>query len=191
MIKVNYEQQTGNILGFYHEGISYPNGIPTPSIEISDEQHMSIMEKQDMWKIIDNELVDISATEEYFNMQSTLVFQEAKAKKIRENAEAYDLRLQGGILFNSNKFDCDDKSLLRLTAQLMDNQMKNLMEPIVWFNYNYNPQTLSVSDFAQLQEKVKTFITNLEAINCETNVAIQNAPSIEDLSAIEINYSSL
>ena len=191
MIKVNYDQQTGNILGFYHDGISYPYGIPIPYIEISDEQHMSIMEKQDMWKIIDNEPVDISATSEYLDMQNTLVLQEAKAKKIQENTDIYNSKLQGGILFNGNKFDCDDKSLLRLTAQLMDNQMTNRTEPIVWFDYGYSPQVLSVSDFIELQEKVKTFITNLEVINCETNIAIQNALSIEDLNEIEIDYSGL
>ena len=41
MFKVNYEKNTGEILGYYPIGVNYPNGVPEPTIEITGEQRQS------------------------------------------------------------------------------------------------------------------------------------------------------
>ena len=64
MIKVHYDVQTGKILGFYPDFISYQS-IPEPTIEIDDETHRMCIEgnvKIDLvtMRIVDHEQVPTS-----------------------------------------------------------------------------------------------------------------------------------
>lgn len=45
MFKVNYDTNTGEILGYYPLGVDYPNGVPEPTIEITGEQRQSAYNK--------------------------------------------------------------------------------------------------------------------------------------------------
>ena len=50
MIKVNYDSETGHILGFYPDEIEYQL-IPEPYIEITEEQHNDCINNQGYRKI--------------------------------------------------------------------------------------------------------------------------------------------
>ena len=50
MIKVNYDSETGQILGFYPNEIEYQS-IPEPYIEIDCEQHNDCINNQGYRKI--------------------------------------------------------------------------------------------------------------------------------------------
>ena len=50
MIKVNYNSETGQILGFYPNDITYSN-IPTPNIEITTKQHFECINNQGKRKV--------------------------------------------------------------------------------------------------------------------------------------------
>lgn len=50
MIKVNYNSETGQILGFYSDEIEYKS-IPEPYIEITEEQHNDCINNQGHRKI--------------------------------------------------------------------------------------------------------------------------------------------
>ena len=68
MIKVNYNAQSGQILGFYPDCIAYEY-IPEPFIEITEGQRDEISNK-DFIRIINEEITDISTTEEYRFLES-------------------------------------------------------------------------------------------------------------------------
>lgn len=55
MFKVNYDTNTGEILGYYPLGVDYPNGVPEPTIEITDEQRQSAYGK--IAKVVGGEFV--------------------------------------------------------------------------------------------------------------------------------------
>lgn len=77
MIKVNYDIQDGKILGFYPDNITYET-IPEPFIEITEEQREAILNK-DFIRILNQEIIDISDTEEYLLAQEKI----QKQKKIQ------------------------------------------------------------------------------------------------------------
>lgn len=45
MVKINYDVVTGEILGFYPSWVKYVD-VPSPTIEVSDEQHQEILRKK-------------------------------------------------------------------------------------------------------------------------------------------------
>lgn len=49
---VNYDKKTGDVLGFYNPAYDYPNGIPVPNIEITDQQHQEYFAKGQRHKVL-------------------------------------------------------------------------------------------------------------------------------------------
>lgn len=139
------------------------------------------------YKATYEEIIDISQTAEY----QAAELEKARKIKIAENQSVYEAKLKEGLVYNGIKYDCDDRALLRISAQAIDNQLTNRTEPLIWFDYDYNPQTLTIEEFAGLCNSIKTITTSIESKNCELNIAINNAQTFEELGAILIDYTNI
>lgn len=183
-IYANYNNETGEITDF------------TEQIECTREHYIecdkALKDRFDKGvfsdKVINGELVDISSTQEYIEERNKQQYKTAKAQIVQDNQLLYNAKLKDGIYYNGIKFDCDDRALLRLSAQAMDNQITARVEPIIWYDYDYCQQTLSTEEFSQLCGAVKNFTTELESKNCQINIAIHNAKNLTELEAIKIAY---
>lgn len=132
-------------------------------------------------------IIDISQTPEYIALE----LEKAKEVKRNENRAAYETRFKAGIIYNDIKYDCDDRALLRISAQAMDNQLTNRTEPLTWFDYDYHPQILTLEEFSGLCNVIKNITTAIESKNCELNIVINNAQTFEELGVILIDYTNL
>ena len=64
MIKVNYDNSSGKILGFYPDTVKYKI-VPLPFIEITEEQYKKIMSDINKYKIESGKIKDISLDKKY------------------------------------------------------------------------------------------------------------------------------
>ena len=63
-------------------------------------------------------------------------------------------------------------------------------ETIDWFDYNYKPVTLTISEFMELAGLVTLNTRRIETLNCGFNTAVENAQTIKEIEAIEIDYNT-
>jgi len=57
LYKVYYDKKTGQVLGYYVSGMNYPNGIPKPNIEITDQERNAAYDSAKVAKVIDGKFV--------------------------------------------------------------------------------------------------------------------------------------
>lgn len=154
---------------------------------VTDEQAESIQQTPDKWAVKDGVLVELT-DEEY----SAVQFENAKTQKISQNKEAYDNALKAGVTYKDSLFDCDTLAAVRIMGQLTATQTMAIAEEstIDWFDYNYQPVTLTIPEFIELAGVVTMNTRRIETLNCSINTAISNAQTLEDLDAITIDYST-
>lgn len=111
-----------------------------------------------------------------------------KQQKLAENKDKYEARFKAGVCFNDVKYDCDSLASLRISGQLAGIMALDLNESITWFDYDFKPQTLTVDEFKGLASTVLEITRKIEALNCQINVAITNATTINELNKIKIDY---
>lgn len=115
----------------------------------------------------------------------------AKKLKLEENKTAYEKALKSGITYKKTLFDCDTLAAVRITAQLVAVQTSVISteETIDWFDYNYRPVTLTIPEFMDFAGLVTLNTRRIETLNCSFNTKIETAKTIDDINAIEINYT--
>ena len=125
------------------------------------------------------------------DIQSEL-FAEAKAKRLEENKEAYNAALKAGVTYKNALFDCDTLAAVRVMGQMAAMQAMAISEEptIDWFDYDYQPVTLTTEEFLELAGLITLNTRRIETLNCGFNTAISGAESIEELEAINISYSA-
>lgn len=139
------------------------------------------------YKITYEAIIDTSQTPEYISSE----LEKAKEVKRNENKTAYDLRFKAGILLNGTKYDCDDLASQRIIGRLTAVLALNLSDNIEWFDFDYNLRILTLDEFKELAAAVLLITQQIEAKNCEFNIAIKNVQTIEELEAINIDYSEV
>lgn len=116
----------------------------------------------------------------------------AKETKLTENKTAYDAALKAGVTYKGELFDCDTLAAVRIMGQMVAAQAQAIAdeETIDWFDYNYKPVTLTISEFMELAGLVTLNTRRIETLNCGFNTAVENAQTIEEIEAIEIDYNT-
>lgn len=148
------------------------------------------------------EIQNIEITEEQFNNIQDYVYldgqvvlnpdldniklQEAKDLKIEENDRTRDEALLQGVLYNSVLFDSDTDQKVNLLATV-----ETLPEgkTIVWFGKDNQPLTCTKEDLFNiggLITQLHSFCWNKNAL---IKQAINNASTIEEVEAIDIDYT--
>lgn len=115
-----------------------------------------------------------------------------KAKRLEENKEAYNAALKAGVTYKNALFDCDTLAAVRVMGQMAAMQAMAISEEptIDWFDYDYQPVTLTTEEFLELAGLITLNTRRIETLNCGFNTAISGAESIEELEAINISYSA-
>ena len=118
--------------------------------------------------------------------------EKAKVAKLAENKSAYESALKSGITYKGELFDCDTLAAVRIMGQMIATQSQAIAEEstIEWFDYNYKPVTLSISEFIEFAGLVTLNTRRIETLNCSFNTAIEAAQTMEELESIEIDYTS-
>lgn len=125
------------------------------------------------------------------DIQSEL-FAEAKVKRLEENKEAYNAALKAGVTYKNALFDCDTLAAVRVMGQMAAMQAMAISEEptIDWFDYDYQPVTLTTEEFLELAGLITLNTRRIETLNCGFNTAISGAESLAELEAINISYSA-
>ena len=115
---------------------------------------------------------------------------EKEAKK-QENQKAYEIALKSGVTYKNSLFDCDTLAAVRVMGQMVATQSMAIEaeETIDWFDYNYQPVTLTIAEFMELAGIITLNTRRIETLNCAYNTAIENCESEEELENIVIDYS--
>ena len=115
-----------------------------------------------------------------------------KAKRLEENKEAYNAALKAGVTYKNALFDCDTLAAVRVMGQMAAMQAMAISEEptIDWFDYDYQPVTLTTEEFLELAGLITLNTRRIETLNCGFNTAISSAESLEELEAINISYSA-
>lgn len=117
-----------------------------------------------------------------------------KEKEIKkaQNKAAYETALKSGVTYKDSLFDCDTLAAVRIMGQLTATQTMAIAteETIDWFDYNYQPVSLTIPEFIELAGIVTMNTRRIETLNCSINTAISNAQTIEELDAVEIDYET-
>src|SRR5574344_2562778 len=128
-------------------------------------------------KLLNGEILDRSNDEDY----KALKLRQAKNAKLEENEKLYNEAFKAGVVLNAVRYDCDDLATLRITGQAA---LLNENETVTWFDYDYNPQTLSYQAFMTLAGLVALRTREIESENCRINTTFSNATTIEQVEAI-------
>ena len=115
-----------------------------------------------------------------------------KAKRLEENKEAYNAALKAGVTYKNALFDCDTLAAVRVMGQMAAMQAMAISEEptIDWFDYDYQPVTLTTEEFLELAGLITLNTRRIETLNCGFNTAISGAESLVELEAINISYSA-
>lgn len=148
-------------------------------------QYEGLEIKETQRPIVDFRFAD---TDEYKSEQLA----KAKKTKLAENKTAYDAALKAGVTYKGELFDCDTLAAVRIMGQMVAAQTQAIAdeETIDWFDYNYKPVTLTISEFMELAGLVTLNTRRIETLNCGFNTAVENAQTIEEIEAIEIDYNT-
>ena len=106
MIKVHYDQETNFVLGYYPDSINY-NSIPTPNIEIEDED-----------QILDKAMCVVDGVYQEFIKPEAELLSQAKLNKIAQlktNRSDYCLE---PILYNSNYYATTSNAQIAITYHI-------------------------------------------------------------------------
>ena len=116
---------------------------------------------------------------------------DAIEQKLEENKTAYNNALKSGVVYKNTLFDCDTLAAVRIMGQMVAAQAAAIEseDTIDWFDYNYVPVTLTITEFMELAGIVTLNTRRIETLNCSYNTAIRAAQSMEELDTIEISYS--
>lgn len=182
--------------GNYSYELEYPT-LPDKYVEITEEQRDIMDANLDKFRYDENQdgifenpkgIVDISQTQEYLAQETAKILQQTKEEKLSQNAANYNERLHSGVIYNGNKFDCDDRACIRINGQYLKN-LKMPADSIEWFDFDYNSVILTLDDFEELVDTVIAINRAIEVKNCETNLALKEAKTIDELEQINLDYS--
>lgn len=119
----------------------------------------------------------------------TELFIQAKESKISQINESKEQAFKSGITFKDEHFDCDDRAQDRTGNRLLLLQAMPV-ETLEWLDYNYKPVVLTAQEFQQLCAAIFERIQFIEFKTGKLFDAVNAAQSIEELEAVEINFTA-
>ncbi len=129
--------------------------------------------------IVDFEFAD---TEEYMSK----MLSKSKVEKLVENENKRNTKLQSGVSYKNIIFDSDtdQKSNLMYAIAAMDD-----IETMTWYGMNNDPLVCKKSDLLAIGQLIQELTTYVWGnLNPQYTQAINNAKSIDELNAINIQY---
>ena len=111
---------------------------------------------------------------------------QAKEQKISENDNVRDIALNQGVTYQNILFDSDTDQKVNLLAMVSS---MSESERIIWFGKDNQPLDCNKQDLIN----IGTLITQLQSFcwgkNYEIKTAINEAETVEEVQAIEIDYN--
>lgn len=133
-------------------------------------------------KIIEGKIVDITQTDEY---KERILFQ-TKQVKLKENEAKRYAKLVGGLTYKNILFDSDTDQKANLMYALAS---MNDSDTITWYGINNDSLVCTKSDLLSLGQLIQELTSYVWGdLNPKYVNAINNASSIDELNALNIEY---
>lgn len=110
----------------------------------------------------------------------------AKQAKINENDIARDEALNRGVVYKEILFDSDTDQKVNLLATV---SMMSDEDTIIWFGMDNQPLECTKEDLLNIGGLITALHTFCWNKNAEIKAEINNALTVEDVEAIEIDYT--
>lgn len=139
----------------------------------------------DKYAIVQGVFTDISQTQEYLAAQ----LQKAKEVKLAKNIEMRDERLRAGIWYKGVLFDSDTDSKVNIMGAV---SVLPEDATVGWNSMDNETVLLTKSELNELGNLLVALTSDIwgeEGLNVQYINAINSAKSIEEVDAIEIDYS--
>lgn len=156
-------------------------------------------------KYLNDDIKNIEVTQEVFDNAKKYIFingeiilnpdydnellNQAKESKISKINESKEQAFKSGIIFKNEHFDCDDRAQDRTGNRLLLLQAMPA-ETLEWLDYNYKPVVLTSTEFQHLCAAIFERIQFIEFKTGELFDAVNAAQTLEELEAVEINYTA-
>lgn len=111
-----------------------------------------------------------------------------KERIIQRINTAKEKAFKDGIIFKGEHFDCDDRAQDRTGNRLLLLQAIPV-ETLEWLDFNYKPVVLSAAEFLELCACIFERIQFIEFKTGQLLEAVEACTCIEEVEAIEIDYS--
>ena len=147
----------------YEQFVSFNNGTP--------------------YGYIDNQIQDISDTPEYITEELA----KAKEAKMQENATKRDEHLLAGVVYKDVLFDSDTDQKINL--QFYVPNMSDT-DTVIWFGKDNQPLECTREDLMAIGGLISSLTVQVWSVKNPAYVeAINNATTMEELNAINIDYN--
>jgi hypothetical protein len=134
-------------------------------------------------KIVDGVLTDITNTPEYIAKELA----KAKEAKMQENATKRDEHLLAGVVYKDVLFDSDTDQKINL--QFYVPNMSDT-DTVIWFGKDNQPLKCTKEDLMAIGGLISSLTAQVWSVKNPAYVeAINNATTIEELNAINIDYN--
>lgn len=154
-------------------------------------------------RCLNEDVQNVEITEEVFNNIQDYIYQDgeivinpeldaiklqqAKDEKILINDNARDISLNQGVVYKDVLFDSDTDqkvNLLAIVSTMSDT------DTIVWFGKDNQPLECNKEDLINIGGLITMLHSFCWNKNAEIKAEINNASTIEEVEAIEINYET-
>lgn len=172
MIKVNYDQQTTLVKGYYPDSINY-SSIPEPFIEIENNA-----------QILDKQMCVIEGVYQEYVKPLDVQLQEAKTTKLAQITPARDAFMYADIEYNGSTFTNSKVSGSNLDSEILD------QTPIIeWLDVSGNQVDLTLAEAKELKQLIKTKrrIGYFQEASLITQITREDI-TLEQLNAINIEF---
>lgn len=116
-----------------------------------------------------------------------VVLQQEKDAKIQENDIARDTALNEGVTYQDVLFDSDTDQKVNLIA--MVSAMSD-EDTITWYGMDNQPLVCTKQDLINIGGLITQLHTHCWTLNAEIKSEINEATTVEEVEAIEVNYES-
>lgn len=170
----------GNIINYnldYEQLIEdgYKEFIPAEK-EIGKAYAITYVDLEDKVKEIATEIIPDPAE----------VLAQAKQTKVNENDIARDAALNQGVTYKDVLFDSDTDQKVNLLATV---STMSETEHIIWFGMDNQPLNCSKEDLLNIGGLITQLHSFCWGKNYQIKTAIEEASTVEEVEAIEINYN--
>ena len=142
----------------------------------------------DKYALVDGVFTDISDTTEYQNAQ----LQKAKDLKIFENFQKRDERLRAGVEYKGVRFDSDTDSKVNIMGAV--SLLPDDIGTIGWNSMDNITVQLTKQELIELGALLVTLTSNIwgeDGLNIQYLNAIDDAQTVDEVNAIQIDYNQL
>ena len=135
----------------------------------------------------ENDITEIVVYDETQEQADARILEQTKVAKIQENDTARDEALLSGVTYKNVLFDSDTDQKVNLLATV---SMLQEGETIIWYGMDNQPLECEKEDLFNIGGLITQLHTFCWNKNAQIKQAINNAATVEEVKAIEVNYES-